>query len=238
MKFEYRNNIFDILIDHCFEPNLTTKIFADAVIKKLQDDSQSINILELGCGSGILTIILSHFFRRNYHLSDIDFRAISTAAINLRKYSISANLIQSNGIDKWGSNKFDIIINDISGISEDIAKVSTWFKDAPSNTGRSGVELTKKILLDAKKNLRHKNSEIFFPAISLSNTESLLSYARSHYRFVEKRAAQSWPLPKDLEIHKNLLESLKETEDVNFEEKFGMIICNTAVYSAREAIYE
>ena len=194
-----------------------------------------------GCGF-VGTNLGIYLKRKGYKISSLDNLSRKGSRYNLKL--IKQNKIKNYNFDISNSKriiklpKFDLIIDDVSGISEDLAKVSSWFKEAPADTGRSGVELTEKILLSSKDNLKNTNSELFFPVISLSNTERLLAFARTHYKSVEKKASQSWPLPKDLEKHIDLMLNLKYTGDINFEEKFGMIICNTAVYSAKDPIHD
>ena len=61
----------------------------------------------------------------------------------------------SNIFEKWGSIKFDYILNDVSGISNTIAKKSTWFKKiVPCDTGVNGTNLSNKIIRNSKKYLK------------------------------------------------------------------------------------
>ena len=50
-------------------------------------------------------------------------------------------------------NKFDYIINDVAGISEDIAKVSDWYKNVSCLSGKDGTKLVNEIL--KKSNLNY-----------------------------------------------------------------------------------
>ena len=42
-----------------------------------------------------------------------------------------------------------------------------------------------------------------------------------------------WPIPKEMYRHKKLLYTLKKKGNINFEEKWGVIICRTSVYMLR-----
>ena len=55
------------------------------------------------------------------------------------KNKIIGDIRVSNIFEKWGSIKFDYILNDVSGISNTILK-STWFKKiVPCDTGVNGI---------------------------------------------------------------------------------------------------
>ena len=42
--------------------------------------------------------------------------------------------------------KFDIIVDDISGISEEVAKLSKWFENVPCNAGIDGTANIEEVL--------------------------------------------------------------------------------------------
>ena len=73
----------------------------------------------------------------------------------LKKNKIKGDIRVSNLFKNWGSYKFDYIINDVSGISNVIAKRSPWFKKiVPCDTGVNGTNLSNKIIINSKKYLK------------------------------------------------------------------------------------
>ena len=62
---------------------------------------------------------------------------------------------------KFGKKKFNFIINDISGISEDVAKISPWFKNVSCKSGKDGTKLTIKVIKDSKKLFKKKRYTLF-----------------------------------------------------------------------------
>ena len=69
--------------------------------------------------------------------------------------------------------QFDYIIDDVSGISEEIAKISPWFKNVPCTSGIDGTDLVVSVLKEAPKYLK-KNGKIFFSCfISIKWSEEL-----------------------------------------------------------------
>ena len=79
----------------------------------------------------------------------------------------------------WENKKFDLIINDVSGISEVIAKKSIWFKNVPCKTGSDGTDLTLKIIKSSSSYLNKKGG-IIFPIISLSDSKKSLKQLKNN----------------------------------------------------------
>lgn len=238
MDFYHKNHTFSLNIEGCFTPNLTTSLFADALLDFLvSNNNKRSKILEVGCGSGVISIIANKYHPDNeFFLSDLSSGAINSAKVNLDKYSVNNyQLKKSDLFAGWLEEApFDIILNDISGISEDVAGISDWFTDVPSNTGLDGIDLTIKALKDGANILKHNESPLFFPAISLSNVKKILAIAKTIYNKVDIIKSKDWPMPLEMySKNKKLFEGLKDSGHISYEEKFGMIICNTSIYSAR-----
>lgn len=67
------------------------------------------NILDIGCGYGVIGIILSSFFLGNYDLVDVNKRAIHLAKMNVSKNKVVANVFYSD-IYSDITKKYDFII--------------------------------------------------------------------------------------------------------------------------------
>ena len=70
----------------------------------------------------------------------------------------------SNLLKNWGNEKFDLIVNDISGISSKINNVSKWFKFAPNDSGNDGTKFLMNILRDYK-NKHFNKASLLFPVL-------------------------------------------------------------------------
>ena len=101
--------------------------------------------------------------------SDLDKKSIEITKNNFSQNNFKADIREGNLFEPWDESKFDYIINDVSGISNLIAKKSPWFGDkVPCDTGEDGSDLAMSIIENASFFL-NENGSIQIPLISLSN---------------------------------------------------------------------
>ena len=130
-------------------------------------------------------------------------------------------------LQPWKKKKFDLIINDVSGVSSEIVKISKWFENAPSDNTKEGISLLKKVIVQSEKNL-YKKSHIILPIISLSNVKSAEKFLRKFLKIVELQKFY-WPMPNYLVKKISILKKLKKMNYIDFEKKYGMWLCYTIV---------
>ena len=93
-------------------PRQDTELLIDIILKKYKKDL-SLNILDLGAGSGIIGITLA----RNFKKSEILMTDLSVNAIKVAKKNIDASglknikCLQSNWFEKIDHSMFDIIVS-------------------------------------------------------------------------------------------------------------------------------
>ena len=224
------NNLY--LDKKVFTPNLTTKLSYEVSINHIK---KNFKVLDLGCGSGILGILIKKKYRNiKLFSSDIDQNAIKFTKKNFKKNNIKGNVRESNLFENWKKMKFDYIINDVSGISNKIAIKSPWFKKiVPCDTGLDGTKLSSEILKESKKYLKKKGI-IQIPLISLSNIPKTIALAKKNFKYVETKKTMNWFLPDDLTFLKKDLFLLKKKKHIFFQEKFGKMICYTSIMICKD----
>tara|TARA_A100001011_G_scaffold400671_1_gene517437 strand:- start:4778 stop:5488 length:711 start_codon:yes stop_codon:yes gene_type:complete len=224
----YKTKKFKLFIpETVFQPTATTNFLLDQTYKIIK---KTMKILDLGCGCGVIGILLSKKFnfKNKIYASDASINAIKIAKKNFKKYKLSHSVKHGSLYSPWKGEKFDLIINDVSGVSSILAKKSNWFKNVPCNTGLDGSNLTIKILDQSSKFL-NKKGKIILPIISLSNVNKLLKFSNEKFKKVEILSKNEWFLPQELLTEKKLLNNLKKKKFIDFKIKFGKIICYTLV---------
>jgi len=76
------------------------------------------DIIDIGCGSGILGIVMAKLWNRNVELIDIDLQAVKTSIYNakLNFLHTKLNIKKGNGLNKTLKQKYDIITINILAI--------------------------------------------------------------------------------------------------------------------------
>jgi SAM-dependent methyltransferase len=154
-------------------------------------------VLDLGCGSGVVGCYLYKKKIIKYiYGSDISEAAVNCSIYNAKKLTKNYDIRISNSLKNWKNEKFDLIINDISGISSKINNISKWFKFAPNDSGNDGTKFTINILRIIKINILIIAS-LLFPVLGLSNRDKIINFLKKNkinYKILIKK---EWPLPKE-----------------------------------------
>jgi release factor glutamine methyltransferase len=95
-------------------PRPETEILIEMICKKIINGKKSLNILDIGCGSGCLLISLLREFSKSRGLGlDISKEALNICKTNINKYNLNhrAKLIHGDMNKITIVNKFDIIVS-------------------------------------------------------------------------------------------------------------------------------
>ncbi len=213
-----------------FQPNLTSRVLlkaAESVVSRVDG-----SILELGCGSGWISRSLIESCNVDpavVHLSDISNLATSEAESNLENIVPRANIKTGDGLEPWFGSKFGLIINDIAGISDQIAAVSDWYRDIPYAAGTDGLSNSRNILSKVRSYLTPTGIYIV-PLISLSDTTAHMDLLVSEFRTVSVFGTTWWPLPENLadEIE-GLGHKFVDASGITLRKKYGKTLAFTEV---------
>lgn len=233
-EISYRHNQDSELVllaeEGVFVPTHTTSLLIQAVSTTTAGQH---TILDLGCGTGVvgLSLYLRGLVRPPIHASDLSLASVRCCKHNFARYNCEADVRSGSLFDPWAGELFDIIVDDVSGIAQEVAAVSPWFHGVPCESGADGLALVSTILKNAPQYL-NKGGRFFFPVLSLSNVDRLLRFASESFATVKQILRQEWPLPPDLLEHLPLLRKLASDGKIQLNERFGMATCFTEVYCA------
>ena len=214
--------------DKVFTPTGTSKVLVEAIIENVKEKRK---ILDLGCGCGAigLSLFKNNIVKEPIYASDISNEAVSNFTTNSEKYNCKSIVKQSHLLNEWEEGQFEMIVCDVSAISEEVAKFSNWFDVTSCKTGADGSVLMKEIFENVEKYIK-KPGHFYFPIISLSNVDLIKEYSFSKFKNIKKIKRFNWPLPEEMLKHFKTLKELKEKKFVDFKEVLGMVICYTDVY--------
>ena len=222
-----------------FKENLTSRLLQDKSLNLLNSTSRAPkNVLELGCGDGNITqfLINNQIIENNYYCSDISEEAVNLAKKNI-KYS---KLIFKQGsiFKPWKTVniKFDIIISDVSSISEPVAKKSPWYDGITSDCDLDGIKNLKLIIKDLNKFI-NKDGFFIIPIISLCNLEKLYSILKENFIDISYSEKVNWPLPDFFKKNITDFQSLIDLNNINVEYKFGTYLAFTCIATCSKLKY-
>lgn len=212
-----------------FKPTTTTQLLA-----KYMGDLNGKVVLDLGCGAGPLAIAAAKKGAEKVYAVDIMTEACEVTRINAEQNGVSDRVIvlQGNLFEPVHGLQFDVIIDDVSGMSEEIARLSPWYPKPIPTGGRDGTVPTIMMLKKSPEYIRD-SGYLIFPIISLSNSEKTYAVAKEIYNNkLSLLVNKLIPFCPELKAHLELLERLKKEGVVNFFRKSSRYLWNLAIYRA------
>ncbi len=191
-----------------FYPTSTSVLLLRAVRQFLTFSPSS--VLDLGCGCGIVAIALAKLLPsiQSVCASDISEEAVQLTTRNAALHGLDIECRQGNLFEPWKGMKFDLIVNDVSGIAEPIARVSPWYPPhIRSEAGRDGTRWSVRILSQAPEFLKPRGC-LFFPPFTLSNEKKIIDKAMESFKIVKLLQEQWYPLSRELLQRFELIEEL------------------------------
>ncbi len=238
-RFEYKDRNFGdthgiavTTSPEVFYPTSTTSLLLGAVRKFVNPGAAS--ALDLGCGSGIVAVALAKLIlpKAAIHASDISEAAVRLARRNADDNGLAIDCRCGSLFEPWAGMKFDVIVDDVAGIAEGIARLSPWYPpNIHSDAGEDGARWIVSILSQARDSLAPQG-RIFFPVLTLSRAERILDTAAEHFARVELLSEQWYPLDSQLLSHWNVIDDLMARGLIELRKKGSRWLWATKIYSA------
>jgi len=146
-------------------PRPETELLIDEVIKHFSDKEANIQFVEVGVGSGIISIMLAiHFPNAKFIAVDISEDALKIAQINIEKFNLSHRIeLRLGSLLEPITEKIDYLVSNPPYI-EDGVELESNLDFEPKNAlfgGKVGDEIIKELLDEVlKQKIRYFSCEI------------------------------------------------------------------------------
>ena len=197
------------------KPGITSRVLAESVVNDVPKLSPR-TALDLGCGVGLISLALKRAGVPRVYAADIMREAVQYAAINSGVNHEPILIRQSDGFTAYPDVLFDFIIDDVSRVRDDIARLSSWFPSETPGGGDTGSEVTSALLRRSPRYLS-KDGSFYFSISSLSDTERIVAAAMDTYTGLEQKASQLIPLHREFGSH------IKDLLDLEDEGKISLV---------------
>ncbi len=170
--YGYKINVNeDVLI-----PRYETEYLVEKTIKYINNifGNNKIDIVDLGCGSGAISIALSKNTNSNVYGIDISKKALEVAKKNAKENDVDINFIENDMLENI-NQKFDLIISNPPYISEDediMDMVKKYEPNIALYAPNNGLYYYDKILSNIEKNIKEKYLIAF--EIGITQSEEII----------------------------------------------------------------
>ena len=197
-----------------FQPTATTSALLQQASKLVQKNT---SILDLGCGWGIIGLELALQMEGSMVLamSDLSVNAVNAAKKNAQILGVESTIKIGSIFEPWSGSKFDLIISDVSGISQELPFISEWFEDIPLGSGADGLDLVSNVISGASEHLNELDSKLLLPLISLSDVAKGERLMNTYFSQVKLLVEKKWNLDLGDEFQVKM-EELKKSGYIDF----------------------
>lgn len=213
-----------------FVPNTTTNILFEAA-----PSVQGKTVLDLGCGIGAIAIASALSGASAVTAVDVMEQACELAARNAERNGVADKVtVQRSFLFRdLGSARFDLVISDVTGMAEKIARLSPWYPPSIPTAGTDGTALAVEVLETAPDHLQPEGI-LVFPIISLSRASVIEEAARRVFGdSLTKLAEKSIPFPPQLAKDREFVEGEKQQGVIDYTVRGSRLCWNLSIYSGK-----
>ena len=158
------------------------KVFRPTLLSEkcaLNTNFKNKNILDLGCGIGPLAIYFAKNGASSVDAIDIYNEHLELSRKNAVLNEAKVNIFRSN-LFQDVSKKYDLICCDVSGVREEVAKLTGWFPEEVPKADDTGANLILKVIANSKEFLK-ENGELIICTTSFSDEKSIFTAFEKFY---------------------------------------------------------
>ena len=189
-----------------FRPSTISNMVAETMEVEDQDV-----VIDMGCGSGILSIIAAKMGAKEVHGVDAEQETVEIATTNAEAQGVAEQTVfyQGDMFDPLPDDlEADVLIGDVSGIPDDVAEATGWFPSGLAG-GPSGAELPMRMIENAR-NFMRRGGKLFLPTGSLQDEASILDTARDVFGKLRQVTEKRIPLPSSVSENPAIIKMAQE----------------------------
>lgn len=174
-----------------FPPSSTSRVLGDAMDIRAGD-----TVLDAGCGSGVLSFAAARLGAGRVIGCDVSPAAVECAAGNARELGLAEITEFRCGslFEPVSDVRADVVLADISGIPDVVARSSGWFPDGHGG-GPTGAELPVAMLSGIAEHVTPLG-RVYLPTATLQDEPAVLAAAKRVFGDEMRAiASRDFPLP-------------------------------------------
>jgi SAM-dependent methyltransferase len=192
-----------------FAPTHTSRTIAEAL-----DIHPTDTVIDVGCGSGVLSFVSARLGAARVIGCDISEEAIEVARRNAERLGVADRVEFRVGslLEPCRDVKADVIIGDVSGIPDEIAAVSGWFPDGRAG-GPTGAELPAAMLESVRDTgCLAPGGRLYLPTGTIQAENRILEVARRIFGAANLQSllSREFPLPDVVAKSKAVAQMMKD----------------------------
>ena len=192
-----------------FAPTYTSRTIAEALEIQGSD-----TVIDVGCGSGVLSFVASRLGAEKVYGVDLSPEAVEVANRNAEQLGVQDRVEFRVGdlLEPMRGVQADVIIGDVSGIPDEIAAVSGWFPDGRAG-GPTGAELPAAMLESIRENdCLRPGGRLYLPTGTIQAEGRILEVARRIFGAANLQSllSREFPLPDVVAKSKAVAQMMKE----------------------------
>ncbi len=213
-----------------FQPNTTTTFLFEAM-----GDVTRALVLDLGCGVAPIGISAALSGADGVEAVDVMPEACALASENAERNGVSSRILvkQSDMFTSVSDKRFDVIVCDVSGMADRVARLSPWYPTSIPTGGIDGTGPTIAFLHGVRRYLCPRG-RVIFPVLSLAAPGVIEGEAGRLFGDKLVLQAEHWiPFDPILKDHLDELRDLRALGLIDFQERRTRQLWMLRVYQAQ-----
>lgn len=174
VEWKGRGGPFSLLLGgRVFAPTQTSREVAEGMAVNPGE-----TVIDVGAGSGVLSFVAAKLGAARVWGTEVVDEAVAFARLNARRLGLADRVEFRHGslFEPIEEVQADVVIGDVSGIPDEIARVSGWFPGGFSG-GPTGAEVPVAMLESAQQHLV-PGGRLYLPTASIQDEGTVLRTAR------------------------------------------------------------